>query len=266
MGIRQRIQKKKEDDFIPVPSQLQTRPFGNGIQARQKGLPVTNPLQMRPFGSRHNLSSLHPETTDIQTQLKRAEQFGYNAANIPVLAPEKEDSSQNQIATHNHPGGAPPNQGNILSAIEKGIKEVRAVGIYGTFALRRTAEAWQISNEKVTSAFAKGIEKWSQECPPELANHHLPNKGIPQTGATFKEDLFMANYFACKILAKQSNGAVIYEHPNEKELIEKRSKLYRDRTILPIHRQLTASSNQADPGSSGSITPLKQVSDRKSLE
>ncbi len=273
MGIRRRIRKKAswEEEFTPVPTQLQTRPFGKGIQARQAVLPITNLLQTRPFGSRQQASSQESGTPDIQTQLAMAQRFGYNAANIPVLAPgkekvksdldlnlAKENSLQDEVLTHNHPGGAPLHQGDVLSAVDKGIKEVRATGMYGTFVLRRTDEAWQISQEQVASAFAQGIEKWSQECPKELAEHHPSKKEIPQTGATFKQDLLMANYFACKILAEQSQGAVVYEHPNENELIEKRSKLYRDTTVISMKRILKGKSNQAPANRPEGITPQKR--------
>ncbi|HBL57673.1 MAG TPA: hypothetical protein DDZ80_03720, partial [Cyanobacteria bacterium UBA8803] len=89
MRTRHRIRKKAswEPDSTPAPNQLQTRPFGKGIQARKAELPANNLLQMRPFASPNPASSEQQEMPDIQTQLEQAQRFGYNAANIPVFAP-----------------------------------------------------------------------------------------------------------------------------------------------------------------------------------
>ncbi|EDX74310.1 hypothetical protein MC7420_3834 [Coleofasciculus chthonoplastes PCC 7420] len=274
MGIRRRIRKKRsgEDEFIPAQSSLQTRSFGNGIQARLAKLPVTNPLETRPFGSPKQTSASSQETADIQTQLKQTERFGYNAANIPVFPPKKSKkkpkkskgkaSDTDQIVTHNHPGGTPLNQGDILSAIAKDAKEVQAVGHYGKFSLRRQKDTWQISQEQVARAYAQGVEQWLRECPKELTEHYPGKKDIPQAGATFKQDQFMANYFACKILAEQSRGAVVYEHPDEKGLIQKRANLYRERIVVPLKRTSPIAPNPAGTSQGTKLQAPKLMSDR----
>lgn len=274
MGIRRRIRKKRsgEDEFIPAPSSLQTRSFGNGIQARLAKLPVTNLLETRPFGSPKKASTSSKETADIQTQLKQTERFGYNAANIPVFPPKKSKkkpkkskgkaSHPDQIVTHNHPGGTPLNQGDILSAIAKDPKEVKAVGDYGKFSLRRQQDTWQISQEQVARAYAQGVEQWLRECPKELTEHYPGKKDIPQAGATFKQDLFMANYFAGKILAEQSRGAVVYEHPDEKELIQKRANLYRERIVVPLKPTSPINANPAGTSRGTKLQTPKLIRDR----
>ncbi|MFP4124873.1 hypothetical protein [Coleofasciculus sp.] len=270
MGIRRRIRKKRsgEDEFIPAPSSLQTRSFGKGIQARLAKLPVANLLQTRPFGSPKQTSASSKETADIQTQLKQTERFGYNAANIPVFPPKKPKTSKgkashiDQIITHNHPDGTPLNQGDILSAIAKDAKEVQAVGHYGKFSLRRKDDTWQISQEQVARAYAQGVEQWLQECPKELTEHYPAKKDIPQAGATFKQDRFMANYFACKILAEQSRGAVVYEHPDEKELIQKRANLYRERIVVPLKRTSPINPNPAGTSLGTKLQTPKLIRDR----
>ncbi|MEQ9553142.1 MAG: hypothetical protein RIM23_26420 [Coleofasciculus sp. G3-WIS-01] len=71
---------------------LRTRGFGKGIQARNAQLPHGNPLQTRPFGSPNPALSQTQETHSLQEQQEQkegAEQFGYNAANIPAYAPER---------------------------------------------------------------------------------------------------------------------------------------------------------------------------------
>jgi len=278
MGIRRRIRKKRsgEDEFIPAQSLLQTRSFGKGIQAREAKLPATNPLETRPFGSPKKASVSSKETADIQTQLKtqlkQAERFGYNAANIPVFPPKKpkkkpkkskgKASDPDQIVTHNHPGGMPLNQGDILSAIAKDAKEVQAVGHYGKFSLQRKDDTWQISQEQVARAYAQGVEQWLRECPKELTEHYPAKKDIPQAGATFKQDLFMANYFACKILAQQSRGAVVYEHPDEKGLIQKRANLYRERIVVPLKHTSPVNANPAGTSRGTKLQTPKLMSDR----
>lgn len=274
MGIRRRIRKKRsgEDEFIPAPNSLQTRSFGNGIQTRQAKLPVTNLLETRPFGSPKKASASSKETADIQTQLKQAERFGYNAANIPVFPPKKSKkkpkkskgkaSNTDQIVTHNHPGGTPLNQGDILSAIAKDTKEVQAVGHYGKFSLRRQKDTWHITQEQVARAYAQGVEQWLRECPKELTEHYPAKKDILQAGATFKQDQFMANYFACKILAEQSRGAVVYEHPDEKELIQKRANLYRERIVVPLKRTSPINPNPAGTSQGTKLQAPKLMSDR----
>ncbi|MEQ8997771.1 MAG: hypothetical protein RID53_14855 [Coleofasciculus sp. B1-GNL1-01] len=274
MGIRRRIRKKRsgEDGLIPAPSSLQTRSLGEGIQARQAKLPATNLLETRPFGSPKKASTSSQETADIQMQLKQTERFGYNAANIPVFPPKKSKkkpkkskgkaSDTNQIVTHNHPGGTPLNQGDILSAIAKDAKEVQAVGHYGKFSLRRQQDTWQISQEQVARAYAQGVEQWLRECPKELTEHYPAKKDIPQAGATFKQDQFMANYFACKILAQQSRGAVVYEHPDEKGLIQKRANLYRERIVVPLKRTSPVNPNPAGTSGGTKLQTPKLISDR----
>lgn len=270
MGIRRRIRKKRsgEDEAIPAPTLLQTRSFGNGIQARLAKLPVTNLLETRPFGSPKKASASSKETADIQTQLKQTERFGYNAANIPVFPPKKpkkskgKESDHDQIVIHNHPGGTPLNQGDIVSAIAKDAKEVQAVGHYGKFSLRRKDYTWQISQEQVARAYAQGVEQWLRECPKELTEHYPAKKDIPQAGATFKQDQFMANYFACKILAEQSKGAVVYEHPDEKELIQKRANLYRERIVVPLKRTSPINPNPAGTSLGTKLQTPKLIRDR----
>jgi hypothetical protein len=89
MGSQRRLNKKTswEPTALPVRNPLQTRPFGKGIQARRAELPTTNVLQTRPFGTSQQASSPKQEMPDLQAQLKEAENFGYNAANIPTLGP-----------------------------------------------------------------------------------------------------------------------------------------------------------------------------------
>ncbi|MBE9125559.1 MULTISPECIES: hypothetical protein [unclassified Coleofasciculus] len=86
-SIRQHI-GKKDSSLSPTPAQnpFQTRGFGKGIQARSAQLPTTNLLQTRGFGSPPQPSLQQQEPADIQTQRERAEQFGYNAADIPTFA------------------------------------------------------------------------------------------------------------------------------------------------------------------------------------
>jgi len=87
MGSRRRLNKKTswESTSLPVRNPLQPRPFGKGIQARRAELPTTNVLQTRPFGTPKQASSPKQEMPDLQAQLKQAESFGYNAANIPTV-------------------------------------------------------------------------------------------------------------------------------------------------------------------------------------
>ncbi len=90
MRTRQYLRKKASLDSEPTPvqNQFQTRPFAKGIQARHAGLPVANLLQTRPFGLPNQTGSQQQDMPDLQTQLERTQRFGYNAANIPIFAPE----------------------------------------------------------------------------------------------------------------------------------------------------------------------------------
>ncbi|MBE9129619.1 MULTISPECIES: hypothetical protein [unclassified Coleofasciculus] len=122
MRISQHLRKKAslESASTPVPNQLQTRSFGKGIQARQSGLPATNLLQTRPFGKGNQASSQQQEKPNIQTQLEQAEHFGYNAANIPVLAP---GTSSPSAMTHR----IQPKLfdfGDIIDTMSKGVEVV----------------------------------------------------------------------------------------------------------------------------------------------
>ena len=51
-------------------------------------LPENNLLQSRPFSPPKQKSFKQEETVDIQTQLKKNGEFGYNAAKIPTFAPQ----------------------------------------------------------------------------------------------------------------------------------------------------------------------------------
>lgn len=274
MGIQRRIRKKRsrEDERLPAEtfSEIQTRPLGQGIPARQAKLSIAPLLQTRSSGSANQTSPASQETKNIQRQLQKTERFGYNAGNIPIFPPkhskkaEEKNSDRDQIVTHNHSGGIPLTQSDILSAIQKNRKEIQAVGHYGKFSLRRQKDTWQITQEQVARAFAQGIEEWLQKCPKELTEHHPITKNIPQAGATFKQDLFMANYFAGKILAEQSKGAVVYENPNEHELIQKRAVLYRERLVVPIKRVSPINKNLAGtiPNQEAKLATPKLISDR----
>ncbi|MEQ8755500.1 MAG: DUF4157 domain-containing protein [Coleofasciculus sp. G1-WW12-02] len=89
MGSQRRLNKKTswEPTSLPVRNPLQTRPFGKGIQARRAELPTTNVLQTRPFGTPKQASSPKQEMPDLQAQLEQVKRSGYNAVNIPTLAP-----------------------------------------------------------------------------------------------------------------------------------------------------------------------------------
>ncbi len=99
MGSQRRLNKKTswEPTALPVRNPLQPRPFGKGIQARRAELPTTNVLQTRPFGTSQQASSPKQEMPALQAQLKEAENFGYNAANIPTLAPSNATPIQAQL-------------------------------------------------------------------------------------------------------------------------------------------------------------------------
>jgi hypothetical protein len=88
MSTRRQIPKKAslKSNFTPPTNPFQSRGFGNGIQARSAQLPTTNLLQTRPFASPYQGLSQPGKTPDMQTQLEKAERFGYNTVNIPVYA------------------------------------------------------------------------------------------------------------------------------------------------------------------------------------
>ncbi|MEQ9480815.1 hypothetical protein [Coleofasciculus sp. F4-SAH-05] len=93
MSSRRQARKRAslEPKTTPV-NPLRTRGFGKGIQARNAQLPHGNPLQTRPFGAQKPGLSQNQETQSLQEQQEQkegAEQFGYNAANIPAYAPER---------------------------------------------------------------------------------------------------------------------------------------------------------------------------------
>ncbi len=89
MGSKRRLNKKTswQPTSLPVRNPLQTRPFGKGIQARRAELPKTNVLQTRPFGTPKQASTPKQEMPDLQAQLEQVKLSGYNAANVPTLAP-----------------------------------------------------------------------------------------------------------------------------------------------------------------------------------
>ncbi|HAG79843.1 MAG TPA: hypothetical protein DCL61_01450 [Cyanobacteria bacterium UBA12227] len=93
MSDHKRIHQQIEKDTFshsPTPAQhpFKTRGFGNGMQVRSPNLPVTNLLQTRPVSSSTQQASQPQETPDLQTQLKQAEQFGYNGLDVPTFAIE----------------------------------------------------------------------------------------------------------------------------------------------------------------------------------
>lgn len=71
---------------IPTKNPFKTRGFGKGLQARSAELPVTNLLQTRPVSSPTQQPSQQQETPDLDVQLERAEQFGYNGLDVPTIA------------------------------------------------------------------------------------------------------------------------------------------------------------------------------------
>lgn len=92
MGKRESIRQKSSWDSTsgPNPDILQTRPFSNGKRARESRLPTTaDILQTRPFAPRRPKPVQKQEMPDIQSKLAQEEEFGYNAAKIPVLSPEQ---------------------------------------------------------------------------------------------------------------------------------------------------------------------------------
>jgi len=93
MSSRRQARKRAslQPKTTPV-NPLRTRGFGKGIQARNAQLPHGNPLQTRPFGTQKPGLSQQQESHSLQEQQEQkegAEQFGYNAANIPAYVPER---------------------------------------------------------------------------------------------------------------------------------------------------------------------------------
>ena len=100
MGNRHRINKKGLWQKPSTPNQdiWQTRPFSNGVKARESRLPTTEEmLQPRPFAPLPQQPDQPIEMPDIQTKLEAGENFGYNAGSIPAFVPREASPIQAKL-------------------------------------------------------------------------------------------------------------------------------------------------------------------------
>ncbi|HEY9596338.1 MAG TPA: hypothetical protein V6D33_01550 [Cyanophyceae cyanobacterium] len=92
MNNRLRLQKRalSKPASTPVPNGFKSRPFQDGVEAREAGLPVSNPLDSRPFGIQAQPEHSSPQqenTPDLQEQWVQKKPLGYNFANVNVSLP-----------------------------------------------------------------------------------------------------------------------------------------------------------------------------------
>ncbi|HEY9596298.1 MAG TPA: hypothetical protein V6D33_01340 [Cyanophyceae cyanobacterium] len=73
----------------PAPNPFLSRPFENGVNARQSGLSASTSFESRPFSvqTQQELSSLQPhETPDTEQQQEKVKRLGYDFAEVSVSA------------------------------------------------------------------------------------------------------------------------------------------------------------------------------------
>jgi hypothetical protein len=137
---------------------------------------------------------------------------------------------RNTVVTHTHPSGSALSKGDIAAAIDGDVAEMRSVGKFGTYSLRRPATGWpkdladKAKLEKYLNilyrmtgpaAWADYAKTLGEERPKnekrkgaatsentkasaiyQIANWRPKNEAALLIGTTFAEDMFMEKHFA----------------------------------------------------------------------
>ncbi|MEQ9667841.1 eCIS core domain-containing protein [Coleofasciculus sp. G2-EDA-02] len=192
MGSRRRLNKKTswESTSLPVRNPLQPRPFGKGIQARRAELPTTNVLQTRPFGTPKQASTPRQEMTDLQAQLKQAESFGYNAANIPTVPSSSATPIQAKLTIGEPNDKYEQEADQVASQVVNQINSPQSQpSVQGKTVQRETLPPEEEEEETPVSAKLESGTLQREALPPEEEEEGTPVSAKLESGTLQRETL-----------------------------------------------------------------------------
>jgi hypothetical protein len=179
------------------------------------------------------------------------------------VAPEHEsiEVRRDTVVTHTHPSGSALSKGDIAAAIDGDVAEMRAVGKFGTYTLRRPQAGWpkQLADKKKLETYLSilyrvdGPKAWRQkaeslggEAPKQkrgvaktletrkgpdiyaFANWRAKDSAALLIGDTFAADMFMEKHYA-NLALKDLFSAEFSTTADLNALIQERLKLYEPR-------------------------------------
>lgn len=129
---------------------------------------------------------------------------------------------KNGILTHNHPRSNPLSAGDIVEAIYKNLKAIRANVAEGVFVMEKSndAEKWPMYSSNITKELELFIRKGGQDM---LASAVDAKKLRPEA----KKDAFLLSYYVNLFYMQQAGTVIYYTYPpTTLESVEKRFLRY----------------------------------------
>lgn len=122
--------------------------------------------------------------------------------------------------THNHPEGNPLTQSDVMSAIEHNMKEIRAVGKFGKFGLKRKegSDVW-LSDEQLDQLKARKVKQMEESRGKPLRPREIEKLNIDKTDVVnVSDDMARQDMERTTLKGEALNSRTLVSHSIEQEL------------------------------------------------
>lgn len=129
---------------------------------------------------------------------------GKHSAALPVGS---RSQLHNTIVTHNHPSGGTFSQSDIRVAISGDVREIRAVGVDGTYSLKRPKQGWKITVDQYNDEYKTISARVRTQREDFIRNY----KGSRIEAITKSMEIFDTSAIAVKELSKKYGWKYSYK-------------------------------------------------------